>query len=88
MQSKFIKAFLLFSFALCLATTSPLQAEYIQDNSYRIQALQTEQTKLRPLVFAGSPAVCKANYDQCIRGCNGAAQCSNQCQVNYNGCLH
>jgi hypothetical protein len=69
------------------ATSSRLRAEYIQENSYKIQAQQTGQTKTRPLVLAGSPAVCKANYDQCMKGCDGAAQCSNQCMVNYNGCL-
>ena len=88
MRSKSFKSFLQVSFALCVAATSPLQAESVQDNSYRIKAFQTEQTKIRPLLFAGSPAVCKANYDQCMKGCGGAAQCSNQCQVNYNGCLH
>jgi hypothetical protein len=30
---------------------------------------------------------CKANYDQCMKGCNGATSCSNQCQTNYNGCM-
>jgi hypothetical protein len=87
MQLKSIKVFVLFSLVLCLGITSSLQAGYIQDNSYGIQTPLTAQTKIRPLVLAGSPAVCKANYDQCMKGCNGAAQCSNQCMVNYNGCL-
>ena len=88
MQSRSIKALLLFSFVLCIGMTSSLQAEYVQDNSSKAQTVQTEQPAMRPFVFAGSPAVCKANYDQCIKGCGGAAQCSNQCMVNYNGCLH
>jgi hypothetical protein len=87
MRSSSIKAFFLLSLVLCIGMTSSLRAEYIQENSYKIQAQQTGQTKTRPLVLAGSPAVCKANYDQCMKGCDGAAQCSNQCMVNYNGCL-
>lgn len=31
--------------------------------------------------------ICQANRDQCLRGCDGMAQCSNACWVNYNGCL-
>ena len=87
MQSRSIRALLLFSFVLCVGMTSSLQAEYIQENSYKIQAPRAGQTKIRPLLLAGSPAICKANYDQCMKGCDGAAQCSNQCMVNYNGCL-
>jgi len=87
MQSRSIKAFFLFSLVLCIGMTSSLRAEYIQDNSYKVQAPLTAQIKIRPLVLAGSPAVCKANYDQCMKGCDGAAQCGNQCMVNYNGCL-
>ena len=87
MQSRSIKTSLMLSLVLCLGTTSSLQADYL-DNSYKAQAQQIGQAKLRPVIFAGSPAVCKANYDQCMQGCGGAAQCSNQCMVNYNGCLH
>ena len=39
------------------------------------------------MIFAGSLAVCQANYNQCVRGCDGFAQCIRQCQINYNGCL-
>ena len=31
--------------------------------------------------------ICKANLDQCLKGCDGFAQCSNQCQKNYQGCM-
>jgi hypothetical protein len=88
MQSRLIKALSLFSFVLCIGMTTSLQAEYLQDNSLKSQTVQIGQPPMRPLVLAGSPAVCKANYDQCMKGCGGAAQCSNQCSVNYNGCLH
>ena len=39
------------------------------------------------LTAGGNPAVCKANYDQCMKGCGGFAQCNNQCATNYRGCL-
>jgi hypothetical protein len=87
MRLRSIQALSLFSLFLCIGMTSSLQADYIQDNSYKMQARPTAQTKLPPIVLAGSPAICKANYDQCMKGCDGAAQCSNQCMVNYNGCL-
>jgi hypothetical protein len=88
MRLRSIQTLSLFSLFLCIGMTSSLQADYIQDNNYKMQAQQTGQTKMHPMLLAGSPAVCKANYDQCMKGCSGAAQCSNQCMVNYNGCLH
>ena len=89
MQSKPIKSSLLFSaIILCIGMNmSPVQAEYVQSNDYRIQTQPNGLHKIQPLIVAGSPAVCKANYDQCIRGCDGFAQCNNQCMINYNGCL-
>jgi len=87
MQLKSIKVILLFALVVCIGMASSLRAESVQDNGYKIQAPFTAQAKIRPLILAGSPAVCKANYDQCMSGCAGAAQCSNQCMVNYNGCL-
>jgi hypothetical protein len=48
---------------------------------------QTQQNG-RPLILAGGyAALCKANYDQCIKGCDGIASCSNQCATNYSKCL-
>jgi hypothetical protein len=42
----------------------------------------------QPLILAGgNAALCKANYDQCIKGCAGMASCSNQCTTNYNKCI-
>jgi len=31
--------------------------------------------------------ICVANRAQCLRGCDGMAQCSNACEINYQGCL-
>jgi len=30
---------------------------------------------------------CLWNYNNCLKGCDGAASCSSQCKVNYDGCL-
>jgi hypothetical protein len=30
---------------------------------------------------------CLWNYNNCMKGCDGAASCSNQCKVNYDGCM-
>jgi hypothetical protein len=46
-----------------------------------------DQTGRIKLAAGGNPAICKANYDQCISGCAGFAQCNNQCAANYRGCL-
>ena len=31
--------------------------------------------------------ICLNNYNQCLKGCDGATSCNNQCLTNYNGCL-
>jgi hypothetical protein len=31
--------------------------------------------------------ICLDNYNQCLKGCDGATSCSNQCKVNYDKCL-
>jgi len=35
----------------------------------------------------GHSDACKWNYDNCMKGCDGATQCSNQCRVNYDKCM-
>ena len=71
---------------LCLETTAhPVQA--IPYNGSEVQTHISPLHKIQRIIVAGAPAVCKANYDQCMRGCAGAQSCSNQCMRNYNGCL-
>jgi hypothetical protein len=41
----------------------------------------------KPAAAQTHDQLCKANYDQCMKACDGATSCSNQCLVNYNGCL-
>ena len=30
---------------------------------------------------------CKYNYDQCVKGCDGASSCERQCKENYDKCM-
>jgi hypothetical protein len=88
MRPKLVGLSLLISAFLCIGTLIPqVDAKLIQNGNFEVQTQSNALTKEAPLVFAGSPAVCQANYDQCMRGCGGAASCSNQCMTNYNGCL-
>jgi hypothetical protein len=86
MQRKSIKpSSLIWMVILCIGmTVSSLHAENVQNSS---QDIQNHQNR-RPLIVAGSPEVCLSNYNQCMRGCDGMQSCSNQCQRNYQGCLH
>jgi hypothetical protein len=31
---------------------------------------------------------CRWNRDNCLKGCDGATSCSNQCWTNYNKCMN
>jgi len=89
MQRKIFRPALLAStliacIALAASFTQTGQATQLQQHEMSPIASDGNQRLLR---LAGSPEVCKGNYDQCIKGCDGAQQCSNQCLVNYNGCL-
>lgn len=76
-------------FVLCLGITmSSLHADQGIQAGRNGRAVSTaDQRGLMKLTAGGNPAVCKANYDQCIKGCGGFAQCNNQCAANYRGCL-
>lgn len=90
MQSKLIKLSLLFSIAiLCVGTTTSLsQAGYVQNNDSQLQVQHNGPKSMRPIVVAGSQAVCLANYDQCLRDVVARHLAATQCRTNYNGCLH
>jgi hypothetical protein len=42
---------------------------------------------ITPALAGGNAQACLDNYTQCLKGCDGAAQCSNQCKTNYEKCL-
>lgn len=35
----------------------------------------------------GHADICKQNEDNCLKGCDGATSCSDQCRKNYDGCM-
>ena len=76
-------------FVLCTGMAmSPVHAGQGIETGLKGHAVAVaDQTGRIKLAAGGNPAICKANYDQCIRGCAGFAQCNNQCAANYRGCL-
>ena len=51
-----------------------------------IASLAGGYTLITPATAQSHADICQANYDQCIKGCDGAQSCSNQCQANKDGC--
>jgi hypothetical protein len=76
-------------FIVCTGMTkSPVHAgQGVQASQSGQVILLAERNGRIKLAAGGNPAICKANYDQCISGCGGFAQCNNQCAANYRGCL-
>jgi len=74
---------------LCMGiATTPVNAgQGIQTSQNEHGISVADQNGRIKLAAGGNPAICKANYDQCINGCAGFAQCNNQCAANYRGCL-
>ena len=58
-----------------VGTTDNLQASSNLKNTFI--SLETD----------GHADLCLANYNQCMKGCDGATSCSNQCKVNYDACM-
>ena len=75
MQARPVKlALFAFIAALGLSIAVPSYAAKSARASFRVAA-------------GGNPAICKANYDNCVGGCGGMSGCINQCGANYRGCL-
>jgi hypothetical protein len=51
-----------------------------------VRATLVNYMETRAFTDAHSDA-CLANYKQCIKGCDGATSCSNQCKTNYDNCM-
>jgi hypothetical protein len=47
---------------------------------------QPEPGRLQIILAGGCSDACQSNYNQCMRGCDGATQCGQQCRRNYDGC--
>lgn len=61
----------------------PAESAQVNQNASHISRQQGEFR----LAAGGNPAVCKANYENCVGGCGGMSGCINQCAANYRGCL-
>lgn len=58
-----------------------LQAQTFTSERYEVSSSQT-------LGWRDAHAdACAYNRDVCLKGCNGATSCSNQCWTNYNNCM-
>lgn len=42
---------------------------------------------IRPASAQSHDEICLQNYNQCLKGCDGAQSCNDQCRRNYDGCL-
>jgi hypothetical protein len=86
---RFKKICVIGMFVLCVGIAmTPVNAGKGIRTSQNEQSVSVAgQTGRIKLAAGGNPAICKANYDQCINGCGGFAQCNNQCAANYRGCL-
>lgn len=64
---------------LCMViATKPVNAgRGIRTNPNEHSVSVTDQNGGIRFAAGGNPAICKANFDQCIRGCAGFAQCNN-----------
>ena len=53
-----------------------------------LAAANVDRAGQPPVMLAQTHAeICAANRDQCLKGCDGMTQCSNQCWTNYDGCM-
>jgi hypothetical protein len=86
---RFKKICAIVAFVLCMGIAmTPVNAgQGIQTSQNEHGVSVADQNGRIKLAAGGNPAICKANYDQCISGCAGFAQCNNQCAANYRGCL-
>jgi hypothetical protein len=65
----------------------PVEAGTIVASGPATSIARPGQHGLLQLAAGGNPAVCKANYEQCVNACGGMSGCANQCATNYRKCL-
>ena len=73
--------------AACLAATLAVGLSAYAPATLTPQEMSRALATLHVRLADGHSDACKANFDQCMKGCSGATSCSNQCQTNYNGCM-
>ena len=61
-------------------------------SSFRAQPMVSERYKAASSQVLGMTDAhadaCKLNRDNCLKGCDGATSCSNQCVTNYDKCMN
>ena len=40
-----------------------------------------------PVSAQSHDQICLDNYNRCVKACDGATGCTNQCKANYDGCM-
>jgi hypothetical protein len=57
-------------------------------SSLQAQTVTSERYEVSSSGWTDAHAdACAYNRDVCLKGCNGATSCSNQCWTNYNNCM-
>ena len=77
-----------FAGAAAVGHTDPLQnsGAYTHSDSSSINHVQSAARAGVRLAQTHAD-ICLENEQQCLKGCDGAESCSNQCAVNYQGCM-
>ena len=56
--------------------------------SLQVQTVTNERYEVSAFGMPDAHAdACAHNRDVCLKGCDGATSCSNQCWTNYNNCM-
>lgn len=66
---------------------APVEAGTVVASGPAISMARPGSNGLLHFAAGGDPAICKANYEQCVGACGGMSGCANQCSTNYRKCL-
>ena len=72
--------------AVTTASQSPIDVQGSFHAGRGVRATAANDTEAIVLTDGHSDQ-CLANYNQCMKGCDGATSCSNQCKTNYDNCM-
>src|SRR5271166_3227327 len=67
--------------SVTVSVQSPSQAQTVVSERY-----EAASSQMVGMTDAHADA-CRWNRDNCLKGCDGATSCSNQCWTNYNKCM-
>jgi hypothetical protein len=86
----FVMALAIFPFAgaAAIGHTDPVQSSGAYSHSNSSSSDRVENAVRTGVRLAQTHAdICLENEQQCLKGCDGAQSCSDQCGVNYQGCM-